>query len=340
MRVLVTGANGHLGTNLVRELLTAGHTVRGSVRALADPARTAHVSALGPVELVEADLDKPSTLRAAMDGIDAVFHTAAVYTLFAPGQDAAIIRASVEGIDAAMKAAKDARVQRIVVTSSTATLPLRRPGEPPATEADWTSDLRVPYLRAKTEGERRAWALAAELGVDLATVLPGAFGGPGFERNTPTIDFIEAIMNGALRLGAPPINYPWVDVRDVARAHLLVLEKGRRERYIAVNDRQPSVTEIAQTMHAIDPSIPSPLVTLPSFVMPVLPWLEGLASRMNGTPRSMTDELAGTLRGRVWSTSNQKIRAELGWEPRYSIRQSLADTIATIRARAGRSQRG
>jgi dihydroflavonol-4-reductase len=340
MRVLVTGANGHLGTNLVRELLATGHAVRGSVRALADPARTAHLTALGPVELVEADLDKPASLRAAMDGIDAVFHTAAVYTLFAPGQDAAIVRASVEGIDAAMKAAKDAGVRRIVVTSSSATLPLRKPGEPPATEADWTSDLRVPYLRAKTEGERRAWALAGELGLDLATVLPGAFGGPGFERNTPTIDFIEAIMKGALQLGAPPINYPWVDVRDVVRAHLLVLEKGRRERYIAVNDRQPSVTEIAQIMHAIDPKVPRPLVTLPSFLMPVLPWLEGLASRMNGTPRSMTDELAGTLKGRLWSISNAKIRSELGWEPSYSIRQSLADTMAAITTRASGAQRG
>ena len=56
MRILVTGANGHLGTNLVSELLGAGHTVRGSVRSLGDAVRTDHLRALGPVELVEADL--------------------------------------------------------------------------------------------------------------------------------------------------------------------------------------------------------------------------------------------------------------------------------------------
>lgn len=340
MRVLITGANGHLGTNLVRELLAVGHAVRGSVRSLGDPSRTAHLRALGPIELVEADLENPASLRTAMDGMDAVFHTAAVYTLFAPGREADIIRASVVGVEAAMRAAKDAGVKRIVVTSSSATLPLRRLGDPPATEADWTSDLRVPYLRAKTEGERRAWELADELDLDLATVLPGAFGGPGFERNTPTIDFVEAIMRGALQLGAPPINYPWVDVRDVARAHALVMEKGGRQRYIVVNDRQPSVTEIARTMHAIDTSVPRPLVTLPSFLMPVLPLLEGLASRMAGTPRSMTGELAGTLKGRLWHISNEKIRRELGWEPHYSIKQSLADTMAAIRERERRTQRG
>jgi dihydroflavonol-4-reductase len=335
MKVLVTGANGHLGTNLVGALLAGGHIVRGSVRSLADPVRTLHLRALGPVELVEADLDQPATLRAAMDGMDAVIHTAAVYALYAPGQEAAIVRASVEGIDAAMRCARDAGVKRIVVTSSSATLPLRRSGDPPADEQDWANDLRVPYLRAKTEGERRAWVLADELGLDLATVLPGAFGGPGFVRNTPTIDFIEAIMKGALQLGAPPINYPWVDVRDVARAHLLVLEKGRRQRYIAVNDRQPSVAEIARAMHAIDPSVPAPLMTLPSFLMPALPWLEGLASRLNGTPRAMTAELAGTLQGRLWHISNERIRRELGWAPLVSMEQSLADTMAAIRSQRG-----
>ena len=333
MKVLVTGANGHLGTNLVRELLAAGHSVRGAIRALADPARTAHLQALGPVELVEADLDRPASLRAAMDGIEAVFHTAAIYSLFARGQEAQIVRAGVEGTDATLRAAKDAGVKRVVVTSSTVTLPLRLPGEPPATEKDWASDLRVPYLRAKTEGERRAWALADELGLDLATVLPGAFGGPGFARNTPTIDLVEAIMRGVMRFGAPPINYPWVDVRDVTRAHLMVMEKGGRERYIAVNDCQPSVTEIAETMHALDRRVPRPLMTLPSFVMSVLPLLEGLSSLVKSSPRAMTSELAGTLKGRLWLVSNAKIRRELGWEPQISIEQSLADTMAVIRAR-------
>ena len=302
MKVLVTGANGHLGANLVRELLAAGHAVRGSVRVLADPGRTEHLKALGPVELVQADLDQPATLRAAM-----------------------------EGIDATLRAAKDAGVRRIVVTSSTGTLPIGMPGDPAVDEKDWTSDTRVPYLRAKTEGERRAWALADELGLELSTVLPGAFGGPGFARHTPTIDIIEAIMAGVLQLGAPPINYPWVDVRDVARAHLLVLEKGKRERYIAVNDRQPTMTEIAQTMHIIDPSVSRPLMTLPSMLMPVMPWLDGFASWLNGTSRTLTDEIASTIKGRVWNISNQKIRRELGWEPQLSIKQSLADTMAAIR---------
>lgn len=337
MRVLVTGGNGHVGTNLVAELLAAGHSVRASVRALGDEARTAHLRALGPVELVQADLFDEASLKAAITDQEAVLHAAAVYELLSPGRAEAIVRASVQGIDAAFRAAASVGVKRIILTSSTVTLPLRETGEPPADESHWTSDLRVPYVRAKTEGERRAWALAAELDLDLATVLPGACGGPGFQRNTPTIDFIEAVMKGALQLGAPPINYPYVDVRDVARAHRMVLEQKARGRYIVVNDRQPTVTEIAQTMHAIDPSIPSPLFTLPAFVMPLLPFLERVGSLVSGAPRSVSPELAAMLRGRVWNISNAGIRRDLGWSPSFSIKESIADTLAAIRARADRS---
>lgn len=333
MKVVVTGANGHLGTNLVAELISAGHTVRGSVRKLDDPSRTAHLRALGPVELVEADLDRPGSLTAAMSGQDAVIHTAAVYALYAPGQADAIIRASVEGAEAAMRSAHAAGVKRVVLTSSVVTLPLTRAGDGSVSERHWTGDLRVPYVRAKTEGERRAWDVAEALGLDLATVLPGAFGGPGFQRNTPTIDLVEAIMKGALQLGTPPINYPWVDVRDVARAHRLVLESGATGRFIAVNDRQPSMKEIAQTMHAIDPSIPLPLMTLPQLLMPAMPFLESLSSRINGAPRIMSPEMAAMVQGRVWNISNEKIRTDLGWTPQLSIKQSLADTMAAIRAR-------
>lgn len=333
MKVLVTGANGHLGSNIVAELLAAGHAVRGSVRDVRDPLRTSHLRALGPVELVVGDLDRPETLRAAVEGQDAVIHTAAIYQFHAPGRAAEIIRASVGGVESVMRAAHDAGVSRVIVTSSTVTLPLVAPGDPPVDETAWASDLRVPYFRAKTEGERRAWGLADDLGIDLATVLPGAFGGPGFQRSTPTIDLVEAIMNGVMRLGAPPINYPWVDVRDVARAHRLVLEKGASGRFIAVNDRQPTMTEIAQTMHSIDHSIPNPLFTLPGFAMRLLPHIESATHRLLGIARASTPELMATVSGRVWSISNEKIRRELGWTPDISIKQSLTDTIAAIRAR-------
>ncbi len=338
MKILVTGANGHLGANLVAELIGRGHTVRGSVRGLRDPARADHLRALGPVELVEADLDQPDSLTAAMSGQDAVLHAAAVYALHAPGREDEIIRASVHGTEAALRAAHKAGVKRVIMTSSVVALPLALPGGRAVAESEWALDTRVPYVRAKTEGEKRAWQLTSELDLDFATVLPGACGGPGFQRNTPTIDFIETIMKGAFQFGAPPFNYPYVDVRDVARAHRMVIESGAKGRFIAINDRQPSMTEIAQTMHSIDPKIPRPLMTLPPFVLAALPLLDTINSLVSKAPKSMTPELAGMLKGRVWNISNEKINREIGWSPEISIKQSLADTISSIRARDGAAQ--
>jgi nucleoside-diphosphate-sugar epimerase len=97
-----------------------------------------------------------------MDGVEAVCHAAAVYSYFDPDREQEIIDASVNGVEAALRAAAHAKVRKVVPTSSAVTVPLTAPGAPPSTERDWTGDLRVPYIRAKTEAERLAWKLAYE----------------------------------------------------------------------------------------------------------------------------------------------------------------------------------
>lgn len=334
MKVLVTGAGGHLGYNLVQMLLADGrHQVRASLRTTSDQAAVARLQALGPVEVVAAPLESAEGLRRAMDGIDALIHTAAIYLLHAPGRDEEIVSASVDGVEKAFRAAHDARVRRVVLTSSIVSLPMTAPGAPPVTEADWATDLRVPYFRGKTLAEQRAWELAKELELDLVTVLPGAFAGPGFARNTPSIDLVQSIMKGAMDIAAPPVQYPYVDVRDVARAHVLALESNIGGRFIAINEPIPTLAEIAREMSSIDPKIARPKFTLPGFVMPILPLLESLNSRLSGAPRTMTPEMSATMRGKVFNISSARIRRELGWKPAISLRQSLADTIAELRRR-------
>lgn len=335
MRALVTGGNGHLGYNLVKALLDGGHTVRASVRSLSDAAKTAPLKALGPVELVEAVLERPDQLRAAMEGIEVLFHAAAVYAYIDDGREQEIMDAAVKGAEAALRAAADARVRKVVLTSSAVTVPLTAPGAPPSTEADWTGDTRVTYIRAKTEAERLAWPLAKELGLNLVTVLPGGICGPGFARNTPSLDLVEAMMYGAFRMGVPDANFPYVDVRDVVSAHLMVAEQDAQGRFLAINDEQPHFRKMLDVMHAIDARVKLPLMAMPDFMVPALPLFDRLNALTLGTPRIGSPDLLATLRGRRWNASNRRAREVLGWAPKVSLEDSLRDTMAALRARRG-----
>lgn len=93
MQILDTGANGHPGFNLAEKLLQTGHKIRGSIRSLKDTSKLERLKALGNVEVVEAELDNPDQLRAAMEGIEILFHAAAIYAYVAPGRDSQIINA-------------------------------------------------------------------------------------------------------------------------------------------------------------------------------------------------------------------------------------------------------
>ncbi len=335
MKVLVTGANGHVGFNLCKALLSRpGYEVRASVRSLADTAKTAPLRALGGIELAELNVRNPAQFEAALKGIEILFHVAATYQIVTSGAhaDEEMIRDSVEGVEVALAAAARAGVRKVVLTSSIVTLPLRRAGEPPATEADRTSDLRMPYARAKTEAEQAAWRIAGKLRLNLVTVLPGGVGGPGFQRRTPTTNFVEGIMLGTMRLGAPDMNFAYVDVRDVADGHILAAEKGASGRYIVTNDDSPSILQYSRTMHDIDAAVPAAPMVLPGFMMRFMPLFDTVNAKLLRSPRIATAEAVASVNGRLYNVSNLRARSSLGWAPKFSLRDSLADTMQAIRA--------
>ena len=330
---LVTGANGHLGYNLARQLRDAGWQVRCSVRDPSDPSRTAHLRAAGLDDLVRLDVRDGKSFVAAAAGMDVIFHVAATYRYWTEGAeaDAGMIRDSREGAANAVQAAAASGARRLVLTSSIVAVPLSDRRDETKDETDWQQDFRLPYFRAKTEAERDAWQLAERSGVDMVAVLPGAIIGPGFQRRTTSTDIIENIMLGSFRMGRPNSNFPTVDVRDAARAHVMVASRPCEGRFIACNDRLPDFGELVEAMRAVDPRVPRSLMVMPDAMLSMLPFFDRLSAKLMKTRRLASPEFASAIRGKWWNFSNARARKELGWEPEIPLSDSLLATMTRIR---------
>jgi len=218
VKALVTGAGGFIGAHVVSALAAAGAEVRAF-----DLDPPAEVSA--GVQPLAGDLLDPAALAAAIEGCDAVFHLAAIYS-FSRAEAAAMQRINVEGTRMLLEAcARGGKRRRVVHTSSCSTCgPV--PGRP-ATERDEPPafELAVPYKRTKVEGERLALR-AAQDGLDVVVVNPTTPVGPGDRRPTPTGKMVADIAQGRARayLAGGYLNV--VGVEDVARGHLLAHERG------------------------------------------------------------------------------------------------------------------
>ena len=330
MKMLVTGANGHVGFGVCKALLAHGHEVRASIRSADDAAKADPLRALGIDDIVSLDVRALEPFVEACRGMDVLIHVAATYAM-RPAEAQSMLRDSTEGAANAVRAAAGAGVPKVVLTSSVAALPRVRATDPPVTEEQWATDLGVPYFRAKTEGEQAAWRAAEETGVKLATILPGTVGGPDFLRRTPSLGLIESIMLGSMRLGAPNTNLAYVDVRDVAAAHVLAAERDVSGRFIIANDHAPEMRELSLLMHWSDMSVPAARIVLPDFVMSAGPALDWLRSTVFRTPRMVTPALVATMRGKITKVSNARAKAELGWSQAIGLDRSLAETMAAIR---------
>jgi dihydroflavonol-4-reductase len=331
MKVLVTGANGHIGSNLVRVLSERGYDVVATVRSLDTVSHDDPIASLPRTDLKELDIRDADRYRSLCDQIDILFHLGADDRAEAPTSNEDIIADSMAGAEAAIRAAAR-QVGKVIFTSSLAAVPLRRPGEPPATEADWQTDFSVPYFRVKTMAEHRAWELAEKYSVNLVTLLPGAVCGPGFTRATPSTDVIEGIMLGTLRFGAPRLGLPVVDVRDVIRGHVLAAEQAVNGRFILCGDSFPTLRELVRLMREIDGTVPRCPAVLPDMMGPLFPYLDWLNSKLHDSPVTLTPELVEAMLGKQFNASNARAREELGWSPEIRLQQTLADTMATIRA--------
>lgn len=318
-RVVVTGANGHIGANVVRALLERrGVEVVAFVRPGSD---RRGIEGL-PIEIAEGDILRPDTLAEAMRGADTLIHCAAQFALWAKDADA-ILRPAIEGTENVLRAAAAAGVRRVVVTSSVATVGGSTSADVLLDAEHWAEGLTVPYYVAKQRAERRAWELAEELGLAMCTILPTMVLGPHDHRITPSTKVILDMLkgDGATVDGGGNL----VDVRDVAEAHVRAAERGvPGERYI-VGGENVATREIGALVERVA-GVKVKHLTFPRWLFSTVAGVMELGAAITGKPPALTRAVVRDLLGRYAWYDLSKTRAHLGLEPR--------DAEAVIRATA------
>ena len=236
--VLVTGGSGFLGLHTILQLLDRGYRVRTTVRSPAGEAQVREIAGDG-IEFFAADLLADDGWAAAADGADFVLHVASPFPGVAPDHEDDLIIPAREGTLRVLRAARDAGVQRTVVTSSFAAVGYgrRELGDHVFTEEDWTdpsADIGA-YIKSKAIAERAAWDFARGE-MELAVVNPVGIFGPvlGPDRSA-SIGLISALLGGAMAGGMPRLAFSVVDVRDAADLHLRAMTDpaAAGERFIA-----------------------------------------------------------------------------------------------------------
>lgn len=322
---LVTGANGFVGNAVARHLLGRGWRVRTLVRKGSDR-RTLEGLA---IETVEGDLRDPRARAEALRGADALFHVAADYRLWVR-DPAAMYETNVDATLALVSEAAAAGIERIVHTSSVATIGLS-PDRSPSHEAtpSGLADMIGHYKRSKFMAEQGIAELVARDGLPIVTVNPALPVGPRDAKPTPTGRIILMMARGRMPAYIDT-GLCVVHVDDVAAGHRLALEHGRPgERYILGGDNMP-LRDLAATIAEIAGARP-PLFRVPAgVVMPFAHVAEWTARMVPGFEPMLTVD-GVHLAMKTMYFSSQKAELQLGYETRPA-RAALEDAVAWYRA--------
>ncbi len=241
-KVLLTGASGYIGKHITLELLNQGYEVRASLRSLQKAAEvidavTAHLKDSKNLDsrltFVELDLEKDAGWESALEGVDALLHTASPFPIASPKDENKLIRPAVDGTLRALKAAKKAGVKRVVLTSSVAAIYGSDLPEDKAAfdESMWSNVThpvgRVAYTKSKTLAEKAAWDFVKNEApeMNLTTINPVLVLGAPLDKNFgSSISVVERIMKGSDPM-LPNLKFAIVDVQDVAKMHVLALSR-------------------------------------------------------------------------------------------------------------------
>lgn len=332
-KVLVTGGSGFVAAHVILRLLADGHRVATTVRSLAREERVRAMLRDGGMEpgatlsFFAADLTMDAGWAEAVAGCDYVLHVASPFPPAVPKHEDELIVPARDGTLRVLRAARDAGVRRVVLTSSFAAIGYgHAPRAEPFDETAWSNlEGDVPaYMKSKTIAERAAWDFVAREGggMELASVNPvGVFGpvlGPDF---AASIQLVKRLMDGIPAY--PRLHFGVVDVRDVADLHLRAMADpaAAGERFLAVAGEPLSIAEVASILRR---RLGAAARRVPRVQLP--DWAVRLLALCVADLQPFLPQL-----GVVRRVSAEKARCVLGWSPRSSEDAIVATAESLIR---------
>lgn len=334
--VLVTGGSGFIGAHCILNLLAKGYRVRATVRSLSREGEVRAMLKSGGADagdrlsFAAADLSSDAGWVDAAKGCDFVLHVASPIPPMQPKDENELIVPARDGALRVLKASRDAKVKRVVMTSSVASVAYGQDTrERTYTEQDWSNvngRTMSAYAKSKTIAERAAWDFVAKegQGLELSTVLPALVLGPILAADfSPSVLLIQRLLMGAMP-GCPRLFFGIVDVRDVAALHVLAMTNpaAKGERFIASAGNSVPMIEIARILKR---RLGAKAAKVPTRELPN--WMVWLASWSNPEIKQFLGEL-----GVVKHMSGDKARRTLGWTP-VSIEDSVVAAAESLIAK-------
>ncbi len=315
---LVTGSTGFIGNVLVRKLLERGQKVRAFLRTTSD------ITVLEglPIERITGNILDPHSLAEAFRGVDTVYHMAAKITIM-PWEDRLIRNINLEGTRNILKACLDARVKKLIYTSTIHALQEPTIGT--------TIDENMPYDPENERGEydrSKAQASlevmeAAGKGLHTVVLCPTGVLGPYDWRLSPITQTFLDYYNGKMKMtlcGA----YDFVDVRDVAEGHILASQKAKPGSNYILSGQRITMQEMLGMLEEIT-GTRAPWLSIPTWLVRAYSTFMPAYYRLTGKTPRFTNYSIKTLNSNSW-ISHIKATEELGYDPR-PIKKSIEDTI-------------
>ena len=316
MRAFVTGATGFIGANLVRLLLEKGYDVRALVRPSSDLSNIKNL----PIEISQGELNSDDLVE-KMQGCQVLFHVAALYSLWQKDRPR-LYMSNVLATRHVLAAARKAKIERVVYTSSVAAIGVKKGAIADETYQSPVESLIGDYKKSKYWGEREALQ-AVQTGQDVVIVNPSTPVGPWDLKPTPTGDIILRFLRRQMPAYVDT-GLNLIDVRDVAQGHLLALEKGKTgERYILGHENITLKAILAMLSEITGLSAPE--TTIPLWIPLTMAWFdENCLAPLGKSPSFPFDGVRMSQQVMYYDAS--KAVRELGL-PQSSLKVALGDAV-------------